>query len=448
LEKEGEIEMEVQESTLPPSETIARNTLLSKVQLQLSQIPLLGWLFGILLATVIEQAGGHPLARALGLSTVPGLFGLRIMLTKPALIPSAVAYVLLVYTLPTLVVARLSAPLANRLAKQLLDRFPLWISLFVHLGLFYAAIHLWGDISAYRILLLRFILISIMLTLSLNLVNGYMGEFSCSHPGFMALGAYGTSILTVLLFVNDDVFGAPLLPPALGPFMFPLTLIAGGLLASVGALLVAIPSFRTRGDYLAIISLAFMFIVKSLIENLEIIGGARGFMNQPKWAGLPTVFAWMAICVWMIYNFTRSTIGKAMCAVRDDETAAGAMTVNTRRTKMVTFLFAAFWAGVAGGLFAHVMGYINPGTFGVMKLSEILAMLYLGGLNSVVGSIAGALGLQVLMEVLRPLEIFKWIVIPVLLIVLMIRRPMGLIAFTEVKIEDLLQPRRVPGEER
>jgi branched-chain amino acid transport system permease protein len=109
---------------------------------------------------------------------------------------------------------------------------------------------------------------------------------------------------------------------------------------------------------------------------------------------------------------------------------------------MVTFLFAAFWAGVAGGLFAHVMGYINPGTFSVLKLSEILAMLYLGGLNSVVGSIAGAVGLQILMEVLRPLELFKWIVIPILLIVLMIRRPVGLIAFTEVNIKGLLQPRQ------
>jgi len=434
--------MQIRGGAAPPAEATTRKTPLAKVRSQLAQIPLLGWLFGTLVAMVIEQAVGHSLALALGLSGVPGLFGLRIMLTKRALIPSSVAYVLLVYILPTLAVARLSAPLANRLARQLLDRFPLWVSLIVHLGLFYATMHLWGDISAYRMLFLNFVLISIILTLSLNLVNGYMGEFSCSHPGFMALGAYGASILTVLFFVNDDVFGAPLLPPALGPFLFPLALIGGGLLAAVGALLVAIPSFRTRGDYLAIISLAFMFIVKSLIENLEIFGGPRGFMNQPKWANLPTVFAWMAICVWMIYNFTRSTIGKAMCAVRDDETAASAMTVNTRRTKMVTFLFAAFWAGVAGGLFAHVIGYINPGAFGVYKLSEILAMVYLGGLNSVVGSIAGAVGLQLLMEVLRPLQLFKWIVIPVLLIVLMIRRPMGLIAFTEVNVKDLLQPRR------
>jgi len=459
--------MEVRESTVPPAEAIKPNTLRAKIKSQLAPIPLLSWLCGALLAIVIEQVAGYPLARAIGLSGIPGLLGVRIMLAPltplfgvlsgdvPNLltglrlmlnefvpIPSSLAYVFLIYMLPTLAVARLSASLANRVAKQLLDRFPLWVSLIVHLGLFYATMHLWGDISAYRVLFLKFILISIILTLSLNLVNGYMGEFSCSHPGFMAIGAYGASALTVLLFVNDDVFGAPLLPPALGPFIFPLTLIAGGLLASVGALVVAIPSFRTRGDYLAIISLAFMFIVKSLIENLEIIGGPRGFMNQPKWANLPTVFVWVVICVWVIYNFTRSTIGKAMCAVRDDEIAASAMTINTRRTKMVTFLFAAFWAGVAGGLFAHVMGYINPDTFAVKKLSEVLAMVYLGGLNSVVGSIAGALGIQVLMEVLRPLEIWKWIVIPVLLIVLMIRRPMGLIAFTEVNIEDLLQPRR------
>ena len=440
--------MEVGGSTVPPAEAVAGNTLLARVRSQLALIPLLGWLLGALVAMVIEQAVGYSLARALGLSGIPGLFGLRIMLTKPTLIPSAVAYVLLVYALPTLVVARLSAPLANWLAKQLLDRFPLWVPLILHLALLYATLHLWGDISEYRVLILKFIFISVILTLSLNLVNGYMGEFSCSHPGFMALGAYATSVLTVLLFVNDDVFGAPLLPPALGPFLFPLALIAGGLVAAVGALAVAIPSFRTRGDYLAIISLAFMFIVKSVVENLEIIGGPRGFMNQPKWAGLPTVFVWMAICVWIIYNFTRSTIGKAPCAVRDDEIAAGAMTINTRRTKMVTFLFAAFWAGVAGGLFAHVMGYINPGTFGVLKLSEVLAMVYLGGLNSVVGSIAGAVGLQVLMEVLRPLELWKWIVIPILLIVLMIRRPTGLIAFTQVNIKELLQPRQVPGKER
>ena len=262
----------------------------------------------------------------------------------------------------------------------------------------------------------------------------------------MALGAYVASIVTVLLFVDDDVFGSALLPPALGPFVFPLALIAGGLVASVGALAVAVPSFRTRGDYLAIISLAFTFIVKSLIENLEIIGGPRGFMNQPPWAPLPVVFVAMVICVAIIYNFVRSTLGKATSAVRDDETAAGHLTINTRRTKMVAFLFAAFWAGVSGGLFAHVLGYINPGTFGLLKLSEGLAMVYLGGLNSVVGSIVGAVGIQLLREILRPLEILKWVVLPVIIIAFMMFRPTGLIAFTEFDIEDVLRPRA--SEER
>ena len=157
--------------------------------------------------------------------------------------------------------------------------------------LFYVVLHLWAGISDYRVLVVKLILIAVMLTLSLNVINGYMGEFSCSHPGFMALGAYTASVVTVLLFVDDRLFGPALLPPAWGPFFSRLALIIGGLVAAVGALAVAIPSFRTRGDYLAIISLAFMFIVKSLIENLEVVGGPRGLSSQPDWASLPVVFA-------------------------------------------------------------------------------------------------------------------------------------------------------------
>jgi branched-chain amino acid transport system permease protein len=293
---------------------------------------------------------------------------------------------------------------------------------------------------------LRLTLIAIIITLSLNVVNGYMGEFSCSHPGFMALGAYCASVFTVGLLVNDRLFGAAFLPPALGPFLFPIALIMGGLVASLGALIVAIPSFRTRGDYLAIISLAFLFIVKSFLENLEFVRGPRGLSGQPDWAGLPTVFLWTVVCVWSINNFVRSTIGKALNAVRDNEMAANAMTVNTRRTKIVAFLFAAFWAGVGGGLFAHVLRYVNPSTFGIQKLAEVLAMVYFGGLNSVYGSIVGAVSISLLGEALRPLEIFKWIIIPLLLILVMIYRPTGLIAFKELNVTNLLQPKRNPGE--
>jgi branched-chain amino acid transport system permease protein len=124
------------------------------------------------------------------------------------------------------------------------------------------------------------------------------------------------------------------------------------------------------------------------------------------------------------------------------------MTVDTRRTKVVAFLFAAFWAGVAGGLFAHVVRYVNPGMFGVQNLAEGLAMVYFGGLNSVYGSIVGAVSISLLGEALRPLEIFKWIIIPLLLILVMIYRPTGLVAFKEFDVLRLIRPRRKgEGEE-
>ena len=405
-----------------------------------SRVPLLGWLLGILIAAVLEHFLGDLAADILRLPKIPALFGVLIMLKKPLLIPSAVLYVALIYGLPIGVIGRLGAKPANWLAAKLFN-LPIWFSVIVHLSLLYAALHIWADISAYRVLSLKLTLIAIMVTLSLNVINGYMGEFSCSHPGFMALGAYGASVVTVLLFVNDRLFGPALLPPALGPFVFPLALIAGGIIAALGALVIAIPSFRTRGDYLAIISLAFMFIVKSMIENLEFVGGPRGLSSQPDWATLPTVFLWTVACIWIINNFVRSTLGKALNAIRDDEMAANAMTVNTRRTKIVAFMFSAFWAGVAGGLFAHVLRYVNPGTFGLQKLAEVLAMVYFGGLNSVYGSIVGAVSLSLLSEALRPLEIFKWIIIPLLLILVMIYRPTGLIAFKEFNVRNLIEPK-------
>jgi branched-chain amino acid transport system permease protein len=332
-------------------------------------------------------------------------------------------------------------PPANR-AAELLLRVSVSLSVLVHLALLYSALHFWTDISDYRLIMVKLTLIAVIITLSLNVINGYMGEFSCSHPGFLALGAYTATVFNLVFFVNDRFFGPALAPPAWGPFFFPVGLVLGGLVAALGALMVAIPSFRTRGDYLAIISLAFMFIIKSFIENLEVVGGPRGLSRQPDYASLPVVFAWTSLCLWIINNFVRSTLGKALNAVRDDETAANSMTVNTRRTKMTAFLFAAFWAGVAGGLFAHVIRYVNPGMFGIQNLAEVLAMVYFGGLNSVYGSIVGAVGIQLLSEMLRPLEIFKWIIIPLLLILVMIFRPTGLIAFKEFVVEDLVKPKR------
>jgi branched-chain amino acid transport system permease protein len=208
-------------------------------------------------------------------------------------------------------------------------------------------------------------------------------------------------------------------------------------------LLVAIPSFRTRGDYLAIITLAVNYIVKSSIENIQVIGGARGFMGMHKVVqamegavSLPWMMIWVVVCVgltvWVVHHFVGSTYGRGLVAVRDDEIAAEIMGVDTRRMKMVAFMLSSGLAGVAGGLFAHVVGYVNPGSFTIMKSTEIMVMVYLGGMGSLAGSILSATGFTILLEFLRPLQVFKWVLIPFLLIMLMRFRSEGIMGNREL----------------
>ncbi len=408
----------------------------------LSNIPVAGWLLGMLAAVLIEYFWGYDyISYYLGLPKIPVLFGAILMLKNPIMIPGALAYDLVVYVLPVCIAGKASVFFTNPLAGAM-EKLPLWISVLIHLCCFYGILLFWAGINDYRVLVVKLTLISIILTISINLINGYQGEFSCSHPGFMAVGAYVSSAITLFLFANDKIFGAAVLPPSLGPWLFPFALALGGIAAAITSLLVAIPSFRTRGDYLAIISLAFMFIVKSAVENLNVIGGARGMGGQPDLAPLHVIFIWTMLCIWVIHNFVTSIMGKALNAVRDDEAASESMTVKTRKTKMTAFMFGAFWAGVAGGLFAHVLAYINPGMFSINRLAEILAMVYFGGLNSIVGSIVGAVSINILGEALRPLELFKWIIIPLILIFVMIFRPYGLISFREINAGKLLGARK------
>ena len=159
-------------------------------------IPMVGWLLGALVAVVLEQLIGRTLAVSLGLNKVPVLFGALVILKTPALIPSTLLYVLLIYVLPIVGLGRLCAPLTNALAR-LLASWPLWLSTLLHLVLFYAVLHLWGEMSDYRLITARLTMVAVITTLSLNLINGYMGEFSCSHPGFMAVGAYALSLIHI-----------------------------------------------------------------------------------------------------------------------------------------------------------------------------------------------------------------------------------------------------------
>ncbi len=445
------------DETLAPKQT---GGIFQQVGLFFKPVPLLGYLLGFLACVLWEQLAGEGLSSLLGLPKMPVLFGLLTTFKVLAgainffikgdpfiwatlvQIPMALVYMTVIYLIPLVFVARVAVKPGNALARYL-QGFPLIISAVVQLGLMYTVLHIWAEMSDYRLITLKLTLIAILFTLSLNIINGYMGEFSCSHPGFMAIGAYMSSLFTVGLFTSDKVLGDAVFSFSVAYLSFPLALIFGGLIAALGALIVAIPSFKTRGDYLAIISLAFLFIVKSFFENMQALGGSRGISGQPDWASLPVIFITMAFGIWTINNFVTSTMGKALNAVRDDESAAEAMTVDTRKTKMAAFLFGAFWAGVSGGLLAHVIRYVNPAMFSVQKLAEVLAMVYFGGLNSVYGSIVGAVSISLLGEALRPLEILKWIVIPLLLILVMIYRPTGLIAFKEFDVRQVFGPKEV-----
>jgi len=298
-------------------------------------------------------------------------------------------------------------------------------------------------IGLYFLSVLMFMGVNIILSTSLNLVNGNMGEFSCGHAGFMCVGAYVSSILGVLFFSKDKVFGAPLLDPSLAIYFFPVLIIVGGIAAAFAGLLVALPSYKTRGDYLAIITIAANYIIISLIENLGVIGGSRGFMGMKKVVNamgdtvdLPWmviwVFAFTVFTVWILRRYNSSTFGKGVSAICQDEVAAEIMSVNTNRMKTITFMLSSGLAGVAGGLFAYIIGYVNPGSFNILKSTEVLVMVYLGGMASLSGAVMSAIFFTILLELLRPLQIFKWVIIPLILIIVMQFRPEGIMGNREL----------------
>ena len=277
-------------------------------------------------------------------------------------------------------------------------------------------------VDQYLQIIIMFVGINIILSVSLNLINGYMGEFSVGHAGFMAVGAYVSASLTMYV-----------IPTWLGPWTFPLVVLAGGIVAGLISLLVAIPSFRTRGDYLAIVTLAFLMIVKSVIENIEVIGGPRGIPGIDKLTTLPWVYFWTVASVLIIRNFVYSKFGRGVLSIREDEIASNLMSVNTKQVKLQAFIISSFFAGVAGALFAHLLQFISPKVFDIMKSTDVLIMVYLGGIGSIAGSILGATIYTVLLEVLRPLGIWRMVLMPLVLVLLMIFRPRGIMGMREFR---------------
>lgn len=278
----------------------------------------------------------------------------------------------------------------------------------------------YGLLNGYVQFVLITIAINIILSASLNLVNGYMGEFSVGHAGFMSLGAYASSVLTVKLL--------PDLPDA---FFF-LPVIVGGLVAALAGFLLALLSFKTRGDYLAIITLAFLMIVKSAMENIPYVGGPRGMLGIPKLTTMAWAFFWVVVTIWVLRNLLYSKFGRAIAAIREDEIAANSMGVRVREAKILAFSVSSFFAGVAGALLAHLLVFINPSSFDILKSTEILVMVYLGGIGSLAGSILGAVVYTLLSNWLLPLGTWRMVIMPLILVLLMLFRPKGIMGFREL----------------
>ncbi|PIE69986.1 MAG: branched-chain amino acid ABC transporter permease [Deltaproteobacteria bacterium] len=319
-------------------------------------------------------------------------------------------------------------------------------------------------IDKYLQSVIMFMGINIILSTSFNIINGYMGEFACGHAAFMCVGAYAGSILNVILFTDNKLVGDALLDASLALYCFPLIVLFAGAVSALAGLLVAIPSFKTRDDYLAIITIAANFIITSAIINISAIGGSRGFMGMKSIVfamedtiDLPWMLIWVflftVMTVWLIRRFVTSTYGKGIIAIHQDEIAAEIMSVNTDKMKVVAFMFSSGLAGVAGVLFAHILGYINPTSFGILKSTECLVMVYLGGMGSLSGAVISAIIFTLMIEGFRFIipqvdsilhalallpdtyqlsQIWKWVLIPLILVLLMQFRPAGIMGSKEL----------------
>src|SRR4051794_9762497 len=280
----------------------------------------------------------------------------------------------------------------------------IWLALFVAIliGLAYGldALPISGMAYYNRIIIL--VGINITLAVSLNIINGHAGQFSLGHAGFMAVGGYFSAFLTYFYFAPYvDKLGEGTHASVARNALLLISVLAGGALAAIAGFVVGQPSLRLRGDYLAIVTLGFGEIIRVLILNIDKIGAARGFSGVPPWSNFFWVYLWVGLTIVISWRLVRSSVGRAFLAVREDQIAAEAMGVNTTRYKVKAFVIGSFLAGVAGGLFAHYMMYLNPTMFMFIKSLEVVAMVVLGGLGSISGSVIAAIILTFLPEGLR-----------------------------------------------
>ncbi len=252
--------------------------------------------------------------------------------------------------------------------------------------------------------------IYIIAALGLNIITGETGQFSFGHAAFFAIGAYGAAILSV-------------------KFQFPFfaALIIGGLLAAFFGFVIGFPALRLTGDYLGIVTLGFGEIVRVVFLNLKITGGALGLSGIPRSSNIVLVYLLVILTIIIAYLLQNSRFGRALVTIREDEIAAESMGVNISSYKIKAFAIGCFFAGLAGGLYAHMLQYINPGDFGFSKSFEFLCFVVLGGLGSIPGVVLGTTVLTLAPEFLRSSAEYRMLIYGALMITMMVFRPNGLL---------------------
>lgn len=303
-----------------------------------------------------------------------------------------------------------------------------------------------GVINRYQSTVLEQVGIYIILAVSLNIATGYLGQLPLGHAGFMSMGAYGCSIFIIRVSealgvgARDFVTGTPMaLLLVIGG------LVVGGLCAAIAGVIIGIPALRLKGDYLAIITLAFAEIIRVVMLNIddvlgfELTGGAAGLTGIPGFSSFLLVFGCVAVVCFLIHTMMNSRHGRAILAIRDNEIAAEATGVNTTYYKTLAFVVSAFFAGVAGGLYAGCVGVLQPAVFGFMKSIEILVMVVLGGMGSMLGSAISATVLTILPEALRAFSEYRMIAYAVVLIIVMIFRPQGLLGSYDFSLSRIVE---------
>ena len=269
-----------------------------------------------------------------------------------------------------------------------------------------------GNASRHMQSLLVPICVNVVLAVSLNLVIGFLGELSLGHAAFMSVGAYTGGLLSI--FIENRFPDLPVM------VRFPISILAGGLLGAVLGALVCIVVLRLKGDYLAIVTLAFGEILRSIIINLEFTGGASGLKHVPQDASFNYGIVLVFLVLFVINNLAKSKHGRAIQALRDNTIAATSVGINATKYKLMVFVIAAFFAGMAGVLYSHNYSIINAGTFDYNKSIEILVMVVLGGIGSVRGSVIAGAVIAVLPEMLRSLQDYRMLIYAIVLIVMML----------------------------